>query len=183
MVKYLGSICAQYVIGGRGGDGDLAFVFGLLGTAALGWAAGSLVWRDRARFRVLLPYFALSAYSIGTALMTGVGRVGFGSDQALANRYCTTVAPLWVSLIVFLLLLALRGHPPAEAGSGQKQQRGGPEDYRTVAAASLLLGAIGLLALSSICATEGVGYMSWVQEYWPDAVAGPGRAPGGRDRL
>ena len=164
VLKYLGSICAQYATGAATGDGDLALAFGLLGTAALGWAATRLVWRNRARFRVLLPYFALSAYSIGTALMTGVGRVGFGTDQALANRYCTTVVPLWVSLIVFLALLAQRGHPAADAGSGQQQPRGRPEDYSPVVAGWLLMGATALLAVSSICATEGAGFMSRVQE-------------------
>jgi hypothetical protein len=157
VIKYIGSICAQYSSWNSAGDGDLAFVFGLLGVAALGWAGWMVVRRKLARPEALLPYFAMSAYSIGSALMTGLGRVGFGSDQALASRYCTTTAPLWVSLIVLLVLLASRG--------GEQWRSAGPADYRAIVAGLLLVGATGVLAMGSLCATEGAGNMSRVQEY------------------
>ena len=78
--KYLGSICAQYLGSDASSDGAFAFVFGLAGTVATGWAGWTLLRKKIADPGTLLPYFGLSLYSVGSALVTGVGRLGFGSN-------------------------------------------------------------------------------------------------------
>jgi hypothetical protein len=105
ILKYLGSFCAQYGNAAALPDGALAVVFGLVALAILAWAAWSLIWRAKAQARALHPYLAFCAFSILSALLTGIGRAGFGSEQAMESRYCTMTVPFWVSLMVFLVLL------------------------------------------------------------------------------
>jgi hypothetical protein len=164
--KYIGGICAQRMGGDTAADGVLAFIFGLAGTVALGWAGWMLVRKQIANLRTLLPYFALSLYSVGSALVTGIGRLGFGSNQALASRYCTMVTPLWVSLIVFLILLVKGGGNAGDAGyPGQKPgRRPLPQHYQMVAHWSLLA-VILLLGLGSIFAIDGAKVLSQQQAY------------------
>ena len=156
VLKYIGGICAQYVGGSNDADGDFALVFGLAAILALGWAGGMLVRKKIADFKTLLPYFGMSLYSIGSALMTGVGRVGFGSNQAIYSRYCTMVVPLWMSLVIFLILLRTGGDRAANAGPAQKKRHGRPAplDCRQIAG-GLLIAAITVLLLGSVCAVDG----------------------------
>jgi len=87
--EYLGTICAQG-LGGDGADfsadGDFALFFGLAGTVATGWAGWTLLRKKIADPGALLPYFGLILYSVGSAMITGVGRLGFGTNQALASH-------------------------------------------------------------------------------------------------
>ena len=164
--KYIGGICAQGLSGDRSLDGAFAFVFGLAATATFGWAGATLVRRKITNVRTLLPYFAMSLYSIGSALITGIGRLGHGSNQAMAPRYCTMVIPLWVSLIVFLILLTkgdgnAAGTDSHEARPGQKAF---PRSCQTVAR-WLLMGSIILLILGSVFATSGARNLSRRQAY------------------
>jgi len=78
-----------------------AFVVGLLGSIGF-WCMIWLLVRRRYRFQVLTPYVGLSLYSIGSALITGIARVGFGSAQAMTSRYMTISSPFWFSNIVLL---------------------------------------------------------------------------------
>jgi hypothetical protein len=162
--KYIGSICAQGLGGDASLDGVFAFVFGLAGIVTFGWAGVTLVRRKITNVRTLLPYFAMSLYSVGSALITGVGRLGYGSDQAMASRYCTMVIPLWVSLIVFLILLVKGGGNAADAGSpGPKPgQRPLPQSCQRVAQWSLRV-AIILLVLGSVFAIAGARGLSQQQ--------------------
>lgn len=106
VLKYLGSLCAQYGNAAVLPDSVLAVVFGAAAMALLGWAVCALIWKNPKQEEALRPYLGMVAYPILSALMTGVGRAGFGSEQAMESRYCTLTVPLWVSLIVFLILLA-----------------------------------------------------------------------------
>jgi hypothetical protein len=81
----------------------IAGIGGLTLTSLAGW---TLVKRERVSLGVLLPFIGIALYSICNALITAVGRVGFGSEQALSERYVTISYPLWISLVVFLLMLA-----------------------------------------------------------------------------
>jgi hypothetical protein len=105
VLKYLGGICAQYDLVPDETDGDLALACGAGAVVTTCWVWGVILARKIAPVRLLLPYAAISSYSLGTALLSGVGRVGFGSNQALASRYCTLAAPFWISLIVILSVL------------------------------------------------------------------------------
>jgi hypothetical protein len=106
----------------------------------------------------LLPYLGLSLYSLGSALVTGIGRVNFGSNEALASRYCTMATPLWVSLIVLLILLYNRG----EIVAGSKAAGRGSGDCQMIAG-WLFPGAVFLLLLGSICAIAGARDLSQKQ--------------------
>ena len=166
VLKYVGGICAQYAGGSTPTDGDFALVFGLAATLALGWAGWMLVRKKIADFKTLLPYFGMSLYSIGSALMTGVGRVGFGSNQAIYSRYCTMVVPLWVSLVVFLVLLRTGGDRNTNAGPAQKKRYGRPAPLGCRQIAGwLLLAAITVLVLGSACATDGAKDLSGIQTF------------------
>lgn len=104
ILKYLGSACAQYGNGGALPDDVWAVIFGIAGPATLAWSAWTIIVNRIANCRALLPYFALGAYSLASAVLTAVGRAGFSSTQALASRYCTMTAPLWVAVLALLLL-------------------------------------------------------------------------------
>ena len=124
--KYLGATCAEGLGGDTAKDGVLALVIGLPATVVTGWAGWMLIRRKIADVQTLLPYFGLILYSVGSALVTGVGRLGFGSNQALASRYCTMTVPLWVSLVVFLILLRMdsyRAMDAANAAFAQKKRK------------------------------------------------------------
>jgi hypothetical protein len=166
VLKFVGNLGAQYYTGplaGEQGDGDLALIAGVLGMLALTWAGAMVLWRRLAGLKVLVPYFAMIAYTLGTAMMTGIGRVGFGSDQALESRYGTMGVPLWVSLVVLLLLLAQRGSSSPAVRAGDRRSGEGLAYYRRVAAGSLLAGVILYLGLGSLGARAGVANMSAVQ--------------------
>ncbi len=164
--KYLGGIGEQGLCGDPAVDGALACLFGLAGTVALGWAAWTLVRKSIVNFRTLVPYLALSLYSVGSALITGVGRLGFGSDQALASRYCTMVTPFWVSLIVFLILLAQSDANAGPAGSPGPKFGPGFRKWNCQTAARWSLRAVLiLLALGSMFAVAGAAHLSEIQAY------------------
>ena len=159
--KYLGTICAQGLGGDVSAEGAFAFIFGLAGTVATGWAGWTLLRKKIAGPGTLLPYFGLILYSVGSALVTGLGRLGFGTNQALASRYCTTVVPLWGSLVVFLILLRTGGDRATNADPAQKKrhERPAPQSCRLIAGC-LLLAAIYMLVLSSVGATAGARFLS-----------------------
>lgn len=77
-----------------------AIVIGILLTCIL-CIASVQVWRSgREGFQRLLPWLALALYSILSAAVTGIGRLGFGVDQAMSGRYTTISTPFAVSVFV-----------------------------------------------------------------------------------
>ena len=163
--KYLGSICAQDLGGDASSDGAFAFVFGLAGTVAAGWAGWTLFRKKIADPGTLLPYFGLSLYSVGSALVTGVGRLGFGTNQALASRYCTMVTPLWVSLVVWLVLLRNGRPPAADTGHASGPRRKPAPDACQTVATWMLLAVLAMLMLGTVFGTGGAKAMSRVQTF------------------
>jgi len=59
--------------------------------------------------KTLLPFIALGLYPIGSALLTGIGRTGFGYNQALASRYTTISNLFWISILFFLFIIIKSG--------------------------------------------------------------------------
>lgn len=64
-------------------------------------------WRNPERF---MPWVALGAFAGGNALLTGIGRLGFGAEQGLVSRYVTIGLLMSVALAP-LGILAFRGWP------------------------------------------------------------------------
>ncbi len=87
-----------------------AIFFGLFGLAVSGFSILILTKRCCTKFHVLVPYIALSLYSVFSAMLTGVARSGFGLRQALSSRYVTISNLFWICNIVLLCLLANRRH-------------------------------------------------------------------------
>jgi hypothetical protein len=86
----------------------------------------------------------MAAYPFGCAVLTAIGRSGFGSHQALISRYCTMTAPLWIALAVLLLLIA-RAKPKTALGLPATS----PLAARQKIAGWLFWGVIGFVGLSS----------------------------------
>lgn len=77
-----------------------AIVIGVLLTFAL-CLISFQSWRSgRERFQRDLPWLALALYSISSAAVTGIGRLGFGVDQAMSGRYTTISTPFVISVFV-----------------------------------------------------------------------------------
>lgn len=93
---YLGSPLAAFIA-------PLAFLLGILCLILAIFLPIALI--KFAQFEILLPYIALSVFSVINALITGFGRVGFGSIQALSSRYVSFSSLIWVSNIVLMFLL------------------------------------------------------------------------------
>jgi hypothetical protein len=77
---------------------------GLLGVAAFAGASAASWRRDapgasRARRFFLL----LGCYAAVSALLTGIGRSGFGEAQAMSSRYTSTSLLFWTALLFFLV--------------------------------------------------------------------------------
>jgi hypothetical protein len=98
VLKYLG----RPVINTEG----YALAIGLIGLLLFG-AFTFLFLRDkRKKARAFLPFFLFGLYSIGCGMLTGIGRVGFGSAQAMSGRYVPFSALIWVSNFAFLYSLS-----------------------------------------------------------------------------
>lgn len=81
----------------------LAYLFGLLGGGAL--LVNAWIVAQRTQLRVVAPYVAWGLYAIGSAAITGVGRVGLGIGQALSSRYMTFGTLLWIANIILLYFM------------------------------------------------------------------------------
>ncbi|MBF0476515.1 MAG: hypothetical protein HQK59_11905, partial [Deltaproteobacteria bacterium] len=108
-LAFLGSPLANYQVG-------FAVAFGIIGLVIF-FYAGSRVWqRFHDRLELVAPYFCLGAYAVMAALLTTVGRVGLGLDQALVFRYITFSNLLWISDIIMIFLLVATDSIRAKAG-------------------------------------------------------------------
>jgi hypothetical protein len=90
-----------------------ATVLGLLGVLVF-FGLGARLARQLGP-AVLLAYAGMGLYATGSAVLIGIGRVGYGSEQALISRYITVFSWLWVANLVWLWL-ALPASAAAEPG-------------------------------------------------------------------
>lgn len=112
----------------------VAMMASALGLILLCYASWVLIRVRQMRLRLLVPYLALSAFSIGSGLLMGIGRSGLGSKQALTSRYATIGMPFWISLVILLYLVA-------SSSSSRLKESGG-----------IVSRAVALLAISLIVA-------------------------------
>jgi hypothetical protein len=146
-LKYIGSTCAQYGEGGILPDSIWALVLGLAGLAVMGWAGLKMARRTEVSRLALAPYFAMCAYSLGTAFMAALARGGFGPGQALCSRYCSMTGPFWFSMLVMLILLSQRN--PSPQPSRRETGRGGTLSVQARIARWFLFGVVAFLTFSS----------------------------------
>jgi len=84
---------------------QLAFLTGLTGLIVFVITSAMLLGYYKKKATVLLPYLSLSAYALASAVLTGIGRAGFGEVQAVSSRYIAFGSLLWISMLFFLFLL------------------------------------------------------------------------------
>jgi hypothetical protein len=156
LLRFIGGTCAQYGNGGILPDKTYATAFGVSALVILGWA-GWKVRRFTGERRVaLLPYFALAAYSLGSALMITTGRAGIGTAQAMASRYCSLTGPLWFAIIILLMVLRWGTSGAQNAPSACRENR-----LMTARVAGwLLVGVLVFLAAGSALAIRSAKELS-----------------------
>jgi hypothetical protein len=167
VLKYAGSIVAQYPGGDISIAGKVALIFGLGAIAIAAWSVRNLIRRGTADCITLVPYLGISFYSLGSGALAALGRVCFGSDQATSSRYCTMVVPLWTSLIVFLFLLLKSPTGISDTDSAARKK----------AARWCLGGAILLLVWGSGLALDGASRLSARQTNGRTALLNLARNP------
>jgi hypothetical protein len=93
----------------------IAFFAGLAGAIILAVVWTMVLISRKSGLRHLSPYLAFSLYAIGTAVLTGLGRAGFGDRQAMSPRYVAFSSLLWISLLVLIIILLgeVKESPPA----------------------------------------------------------------------
>jgi hypothetical protein len=85
---------------------EYALAIGMIGLFLFGFLSLYLFLKKRDALPAYLPFFLFGLYSIGCGLLTGIGRVGFGSHQAMDGRYVPFSALIWVVNFVFLFILS-----------------------------------------------------------------------------
>lgn len=98
--EYLGYVLAYLGLAVGAANAPVAMALGLLGLASLCWST-YWVWRHRPAARaVVVPWALLATYAVLGAGVTGLGRAGFGVEQALSGRYTTLSTLLWIGVLV-----------------------------------------------------------------------------------
>ena len=98
LLKYLGRPIINFE--------EYALAIGFVGLLLFGFLSLYFFRKKGAEVRAILPFFLFGLYSIGCGLLTGIGRVGFGSAQAMSGRYVPFSALIWVSNFTLLYFLS-----------------------------------------------------------------------------
>jgi len=98
LLKYLGRPIVNYE--------EYAMAIGFVGLLLFGTFSFLLFRKKHGETQAIRPFFLLGLYSLGCGLLTGVGRIGFGSAQAMSGRYVPFSALIWVSNFAFLYILS-----------------------------------------------------------------------------
>ena len=85
---------------------EYAVVIGLIGFLLFAFLSLRLCLAKRPGYPDILPFFFFGLYACGCGLLTGIGRVGFGSAQAMSNRNVPFSALIWVANVAFLFFLS-----------------------------------------------------------------------------
>jgi hypothetical protein len=149
---YLGSVLWDV-----GHPREAAGVLGGVGVALFGLLC-VLAWKRRARGSVAMPFAAGTAlFVLLSAFQTAVGRIDLGVAQALSSRYTIASFTFWLALLVGFLA-------PLRERFGRRARILAPAYLAAAAAASLLIGLIGLPSRTFL-RTEVVGKETAVLAY------------------
>jgi hypothetical protein len=119
------------------GELDVAIGVGILISAFTALMVG-LVMRRRDELETLLPWLALGLQAIIVACATGIGRVGFGAEQALSSRYTTIASLLLLTAMVAFARWTVISRPK-EARRAKKRSPKPSEPRFPLPAAALLV--------------------------------------------
>jgi hypothetical protein len=99
-----------------------ATLFGAVQLTLFFVALSYCLWRirDRTFMAKAAPWFALGLYSIGSAVLAALGRVGYGAPYALASRYVTFSIYLAIAVIG---LMAVVVHEKSRSGQAVPARR------------------------------------------------------------
>jgi len=78
--------------------GRWCIVAGAVGVGAFALLVGSALRASTCRTETLPASVALAGYAVGSAVLTGLGRLHLGVGQALSSRYMVTSSLFWVAL-------------------------------------------------------------------------------------
>ena len=97
-----------------------ASIFGLLQVALFVMASiyAARRFHDRGFIAKVIPWFALAFYSLGSALLAALGRVGFGASYALSSRYAPFSLPFTLAVIALVAIIVtdlLKAHASPRA--------------------------------------------------------------------
>jgi len=88
---------------------DLAFPFGILSIAL---CVIIVVHLTRTRnWKLLVPYLAIAAFVVASGVLISMGRLRWGTIQAVAPRYLTISVWYWASLLVLMPLIPIKRVP------------------------------------------------------------------------
>ncbi|MCP3962249.1 MAG: hypothetical protein GY719_30780 [bacterium] len=95
------------------GDLETAKLLGGIGIVASILSCGLAVFflRSAERRTELAPWLMLQLYGGGNALVSAIGRSGFGENQALSSRYASLSALFWIGLLTPLGIVVWRWRP------------------------------------------------------------------------
>jgi hypothetical protein len=101
--------CARYTVTFLGAvlgapDATAAGRWGTVGVLAFAACLAWLWTRWPDRREVLLPWILLAVYAVASGVVTAIGRLGYGVDQALAPRYVSISLLFWVAFSVLATL-------------------------------------------------------------------------------
>ena len=137
----------------------VAPILGFIGIIAMMVSIHILLRHRGVPVLAILPYVALAAYSLGTGLLIGIGRLKFGWWQAISPRYIILSEWFWVGLVTLLYLVIktqVLKHPTASIA--QKLGQFAP------------LLVLGILAFSLVNSIGGF-YLGLTLRSWPLAAA------------
>jgi hypothetical protein len=89
-----------------------AFFCGALGVASLTVLLATAIKTAALGRWPILWVLSLSGYAVASALMSGVGRLGFGVSQALSTRYVSIANLFWISVALLGLAVGYGGGSP-----------------------------------------------------------------------
>jgi hypothetical protein len=149
---------ALYVLTLLGSPVLTFYIAGIAGLIGVGLFAGCLVRLSGARFAPFTFFLALAGYAAGSALLIGVGRVGFGIMQSLSPRYVTYMLGFWLAIIVMLYAVAM-----LPAGTGAPVATSPRRPFPNA--------ALGVIAAMAVLCCAGGFYLGYTIRYRPSAEA------------
>ncbi len=88
----------------------LTFFIGLISLIATIALVLLLIRIHSIKLKIILPWISLSIYAIGSGFMTSIGRLKLEGNSFMSSRYMTISSLYWISIIMFLYLLARYSH-------------------------------------------------------------------------